>query len=354
MPSNLLELVAPQSAPGCPRAVAKDAPAASRNPSVLLFIILTAQLMVVLDTTIVNVALPISSGDWAFPLPAFLGTQRLHPDLRWIAAPRRPGRRPARPAPRLSDRHCPVHPELACGGLASTGWMLLAARAVQGMGAALAAPTALSLLTARSPRGRPGFGPLACTRPCGRRAGRPGSSRWAPHRARLVALGHVRERPHRARGLVLGRVVIGRVRKASGPLRFVIGGRDVDARDDRDRLRPRRGRDERVGASAVAFARSLGGSLLGLFVHHESRVDEPILPLRLLAHATRSAANIARGLLYAGMYGMFFFLVAVLPGRSAVLSADRWRGLPAHARLGIPVVPADRARARCDGCRRRP
>ncbi len=43
-------------------------------------------------------------------------------------------------------------------------------------------------------------------------------------------------------------------------------------------------------------------------MHHESRVDEPILPLRLLTHATRSAANVARGLLYAGMYGMFFFL----------------------------------------------
>ena len=28
-------------------------------------------------------------------------------------------------------------------------------------------------------------------------------------------------------------------------------------------------------------------ALLGLFVHHESRVDEPILPLRLLTHATR-------------------------------------------------------------------
>ena len=37
-------------------------------------------------------------------------------------------------------------------------------------------------------------------------------------------------------------------------------------------------------------------------------MEEPILPLRLLTHATRSAANIARGLLYAGMYGMFFFL----------------------------------------------
>jgi MFS family permease len=53
---------------------------------------------------------------------------------------------------------------------------------------------------------------------------------------------------------------------------------------------------------------AVGLALLGLFVHNESRVEEPVLPLRLLANATRSAANAGRGLLYAGMYGMFFFM----------------------------------------------
>ena len=62
-------------------------------------------------------------------------------------------------------------------------------------------------------------------------------------------------------------------------------------------------------SSPRTIAPLVGGAvLLGLFVHHESRVDEPILPLRLLTHATRTSANVARGLLYAGMYGMFFFL----------------------------------------------
>jgi predicted MFS family arabinose efflux permease len=51
-----------------------------------------------------------------------------------------------------------------------------------------------------------------------------------------------------------------------------------------------------------------GAVLLGLFGHVERRAAEPILPLRLLAHRTRAAANAARGLVYAGMYGMFFFL----------------------------------------------
>jgi predicted MFS family arabinose efflux permease len=45
-----------------------------------------------------------------------------------------------------------------------------------------------------------------------------------------------------------------------------------------------------------------------VFVATERRAEEPVLPLRLLAHPTRSTANAARGLVYAGMYGMFFFL----------------------------------------------
>jgi predicted MFS family arabinose efflux permease len=51
-----------------------------------------------------------------------------------------------------------------------------------------------------------------------------------------------------------------------------------------------------------------GAVLLAAFVWDERRAQEPILPLRLLANPTRSGANLARGLVYAGMYGSFFFL----------------------------------------------
>ena len=51
-----------------------------------------------------------------------------------------------------------------------------------------------------------------------------------------------------------------------------------------------------------------GVILLVTFVGAERRAEEPVLPLRLLAHRTRSTANAARGLVYAGMYGMFFFV----------------------------------------------
>jgi hypothetical protein len=51
----------------------------------------------------------------------------------------------------------------------------------------------------------------------------------------------------------------------------------------------------------------VGVALLGAFVQIERRAQEPILPLRLFNSATRTVANVSRGLVYAGMFGMFFF-----------------------------------------------
>jgi MFS family permease len=53
---------------------------------------------------------------------------------------------------------------------------------------------------------------------------------------------------------------------------------------------------------------TIGAFLLGVFVRIETRAEEPIVPLRLFASGTRTAANVSRGLMYAGMYGMFFFV----------------------------------------------
>jgi MFS family permease len=62
-----------------------------------------------------------------------------------------------------------------------------------------------------------------------------------------------------------------------------------------------------TGGSLVA-----GASLLAWFVRIEATAEEPILPLRILADRTRGSANAARGLGYAGMYGMIFFLTQFL------------------------------------------
>ncbi|GEM_PF-5425610 len=64
-----------------------------QHRTVVLAVVLLAQLMVVLDTTVVNVALP-PHPNWAglFHHQPLMGHQRLRPCLRRVATSRRPGR----------------------------------------------------------------------------------------------------------------------------------------------------------------------------------------------------------------------------------------------------------------------
>ena len=74
----------------------------STNPWLVLVLVCLAQFMVVLDATIVNVALPTIQADLDMTDtgPA-VDRQRLHPDVRRLPPARRPRRRPHRPAQRL-------------------------------------------------------------------------------------------------------------------------------------------------------------------------------------------------------------------------------------------------------------
>jgi predicted MFS family arabinose efflux permease len=66
------------------------------------------------------------------------------------------------------------------------------------------------------------------------------------------------------------------------------------------------------GSPVTIASLVVGVALLASFIKTESAAEEPILPLRILANPTRAAANAARGLGYAGMYGMLFFLTQYL------------------------------------------
>ena len=116
--------------------------------ALLLAVILTAQLMVVLDTTIVNVALPhiqeslgFSTSTLSWVLNAYILTFG-----GFLLLGARAGDLFGRRRVFLLGIAVFTLSSLL-GGLAPTAWALLAARAVQGAGAALAAPSALSLLT---------------------------------------------------------------------------------------------------------------------------------------------------------------------------------------------------------------
>jgi EmrB/QacA subfamily drug resistance transporter len=279
------------------------------HPSTLLFVILTAQLMVVLDTTIVNVALPhiqrglgFSASGLSWVLNAYILT---FGGLLLLGA--RAGDLLGRRRVFLTGIALFTVSSFV-GGLAATGWMLLGARAVQGVGAALAAPSALSLLTTAFSEGQARMRAIGLYTTVSAAGGATG----------LVAGGLLTELLS-WRWVMFVNVPIGII------VLFI--GRTVIMETER-----RRGRFDFIGAvtstlgmagivfglveagtnswsSPLAIAPLvLGVALLGIFVHHESRADEPILPLRLFANTTRSAANIARGLLYAGMFGVFFFL----------------------------------------------
>jgi EmrB/QacA subfamily drug resistance transporter len=265
--------------------------------------------MVVLDTTIVNVALPhiqhglgFSGTALSWVINAYILT---FGGLLLLGA--RAGDLLGRRLVFLTGIALFSLSSLA-GGFAVSPSMLLVARAAQGIGAALAAPTALSLLTSVFPEG--------------------------PQRVRAIALYTTVSAAGGATGLVAGGLLTELVSWrwvmfVNVPIGLAVWllARKVVAETER-----RHGRFDLFGAVAStvgvgavvlglvqagsdgwtspvtlgAFAVGLG--LLGAFVLNESRVEEPILPLRLFAHATRTTANVARGLVYAGMYGMFFFM----------------------------------------------
>jgi EmrB/QacA subfamily drug resistance transporter len=217
------------------------------------------------------------------------------------------------------------------GGFASTGWMLLTARAAQGIGAALAAPAALALLTTIFPEG-PGrvraIGLFTTVSAAGAATGLVAgglltewaSWRWVmfvnvPIGVAVWAIGRlvVTETPRRA-----GRFdSFGAVTSTLGMTAIVLGL--VEAGN--------RGWTDPVTVSSLVA----GAVLIGVFLHIEARAAEPILPLRLLSHPTRSVANLARGFVYAGMYGMFFFVSQFLQ------DIDHYS--PVQAGLGFLPIP---------------
>jgi EmrB/QacA subfamily drug resistance transporter len=281
--------------------------------AVMLAVILTTQLMVVLDGTIVNVALPdIQRG------LAFSPTQ-----LSWVINAygvtfggllmlgARCGDLLGRRRTFLTGIALFALGSLA-GGVASSAFVLLAARALQGVGGAFAAPATLSLLMSMFPEGRErirAIGLFAAVSVGGAASGllaggllvQLASWRWVffvnvPIGLAVLTIGGVvvEETPRRLGRFDLTGALTSTVGVGSLVYGFVEAASNGWAALD----------------TLVAFA--VGLVLLAVFVIAEQRASQPILPLRLVADPTRTGANVARGLLYAGGYGMFFFLTQFL------------------------------------------
>lgn len=290
-------------------------PVTRRQPrrGLVLGIILTVQLMVVLDATIVNVALPgiaralsfsTASLSWvitAYTL-AFGGFLLLGARAGDLL-----GRR------RVFMAGIAVFSLASlAGGLAPWSGWLLAARALQGLGGALAAPSALALLMTMFAEGRERIRALGWYSAVSVGGAAVGLivggmlTQWASWRwvffvnvpiglvVLVVARRVLAETPGRRGHFdVLGAVTstAGVTSLAYGFVRAATAG---------------------WGDATTVAAFAAGVVLLALFVTIESHAREPITPLRLFIDRGRSSSYVARLFLIAGMFGMFFFLTQFL------------------------------------------
>jgi EmrB/QacA subfamily drug resistance transporter len=286
-----------------------------------LVLISLAQLMVVLDSTIANIALPFIGRDldisqanlqWivtGYAL-AFGGLLLLGGRLGDLY-----GRRAIFMAGVLIFAVASL-----TGGLAQNEAMLLTSRALQGLGAALASPAALALITTTFPAGK--------------------------ERNRAFAVYAMMSGAGAAVGLILGGwltgihdfepfglaidgwrltflivVPIGLVAAAFAPRYFEESERHTGQLDIPGAITGTLGLlglvygFSRAGEAAHGWSdawtiASLGAGavLLAIFGVIESRVEHPLLPIRIFANQTRAASFAAMMLMPAAMFSMFFFL----------------------------------------------
>ncbi|MGW7096391.1 MFS transporter [Streptomyces sp. NPDC054874] len=274
-----------------------------------LLVIASCQLMVVLDVTIVNIALPHMQKDLGFSTEnlswvvnaytlTFGGLLLLGGRLGDILGRRRVF---------IFGVLLFVFASLL-GGLSQEGWQLLAARSLQGVGGAIASPTALSLITTtfrEGPERNRAFGVFAAVSAGGSAIGLLAGGllvEWLDWRwvlfvnvpiGLLIAFATPRYIPESERRP--GHFdIAGALTSTVGMVLLVYGF--IRASEDgwTDALT--------LGSFAVAVV------LLAVFITVERGSKQPITPLWMFRDRNRSGSYVMMLSLAAAMFGMFFFL----------------------------------------------
>lgn len=287
-----------------------DPPRRARHPGISLFVIVACQLMVVLDATVVFVALPKIQQSLHFSAIGLSWVSNAYA-LVFGGLLLLGGR-----AGDLLGRRRVFATGIAIfaiasllGGLAPSAAWLLTARAVQGAGAALAAPSALALIATNFAEG--------------------------PERNRALSVFSATSSAGSSVGLILGGVLTDwvnwrwvmfvNVPVGAAVLLFTLvfleeterhGGR-LDLAGAATSVTGMvalvyafiRAADAGWGDSTTLLSFTTGIVLLTAFVVVESRAAQPIVPLRLFADRARAGSYLDMLLLAAAMFGMFFFLV---------------------------------------------
>jgi EmrB/QacA subfamily drug resistance transporter len=290
-----------------PRAFSQ--PRTSPSSAVVLALVLTCQLMLILDVSVVITALPKIQSALGFSTASLSWVQNAYTlafgGLLLLGA--RAGDILGRRRVFMAGIALFTAASLL-GGLAQSDVWLLAARAVQGVGAAIAAPATLALLTQTFREGRERTRALSLYSAVSGGGGSVGlvlggmlttwaSWRWGllinvPIGVTLIALAprYLPETERRTGHFDLA----GALSSTLGMTALVYGFVRAAANGWGDRLT--------VGSFAAAAL------LLATFVFVERRAEQPITPLRLFGSRERSGAYAARILMVGGVFGMFFFV----------------------------------------------
>lgn len=226
---------------------------------------------------------------------------------------------------------------------APTAWVLLAARAVQGVGAAILAPSVLALISTNFAEGEA--------------------------RTRALATYSMVAGFGSSLGLVLGGLFADLLSWRAGffmnvpigVVLFIAAGRvlqESEAHEGRFDMMGAVSSTLGMGALVYGIIRSAdhgwidlmtlaavtaGLALLALFALHEARATQPIMPLRLFASAERSGAYAARMLFLGAMVGFFFFstqLMQVVRGFTAMQAGLGFLPMTLPTLAAAMMVPA--------------
>ncbi|MGW4159990.1 MFS transporter [Streptomyces sp. NPDC004788] len=289
-------------------------PHAARRPNrpsgIALAVIAACQLMVILDATIVNIALPhiqdalsFSTTGLSWVLSAYTLT---FGGLLLLGG---------RAGDILGRRRVFLTGILVftlaslLGGFAQEPWQLLAARALQGAGGAIASPTALALITTTFPEGpqrNRAFGVFAAVSAGGGAIGMLAGgmlTEWLDWRSVLfvnVPIGL-------AIAILTPRFIDESERQ---PGRFDLAGALTSTLGMSALVYGFIRASEESWTDGLALGAFVAAALLlAAFVVVESRAREPITPLRMFADRNRSGTYVFMLSLAAAMLGMFFFIV---------------------------------------------
>ncbi len=293
-----------------PKPAVAPAPSRSRFLGLALAVIGSAQLMIVLDGTIVNIALPHIQQDLGFSqsnLSWVVNAYALALGSLLLLGGRLGdllGRRRMFTVGVLLFAGASL-----LGGLAVNEAMLIASRVAQGMGAALASPAALALVTTTFPAG------TARNRAMGVYAAMSGVGAAVG----LILGGVLTEQDWRWTFFI--NVPIGLLVAAVAPRVLVESERSEGSFDLLGALTGTAGLVGIVyglthaadpnggwGSSLTITCLAAGAVLLALFVAVERRNTHALLPIRILADRTRGVSMLVMLLVGAGMFAMFYFL----------------------------------------------